>query len=203
MSAGVDTREVWMLKLSYWGLLPEGVRPFRRTSFLAEDKPGAYEPRFFSFRHKPTRSDLATVLKRTYWMNGGAFDAELDAINRSEFPLVTETCKAARVDLKDESSNVVGRIEVDREVMYENRYRVIPYIGHDDIKQVLRYVPKVKREAAVKLIDGHHRRLVERVLDEHETRQALVSEHLVCDSVIVQACLRKFLREQGIIKGKS
>jgi hypothetical protein len=128
---------------------------------LTIHRPGCESPSEFHFAKPPSRADFLTLCRHLPWTVVWTDTIiRYVAENHTAWPMVDFAHKAASCDLTDESGNVVGRINVSRDTLYQgdSYCRSSIFISVDDEHAVTSRLPKAKREeAGMALMRGANR----------------------------------------------
>lgn len=186
----IKKTEHWTLTVSFWGVLPEGVRPFRTagSGFGHEWKPGEHKPTEFEFTNPPSRQDFFDTYKLLPWMTTWKDDV-MPAIAVSQWPFIQMGKKGATTAIINVDGIKVGELQVWRSQRFDNTGYNEPFVGMDAIEAVLRYVPKTKREEINGMIRANENLICERCILAGDTGE---------DQVIAE--IRNLLVEKGLRK---
>lgn len=184
----MQRKEMFILTIHHWPhAIAANVPPVVDTQF--ESGPSFYRPEVIEFDHRPTRDDMLEVIRQVPYM-AHHYQPYMKLLETTEFPMVPMQGKAGQCDII-EDGKIVGRIEVRRTHVYLNRYRHIPYVMTEP-EQIARYIPKERREEAIKYATDRENLIKERYVRNYETDNG----YTVLDAV------REVLFEGGFVKSK-
>jgi hypothetical protein len=114
-------RDIWRLEVHFWPLaLIANEEPYEVCGWIPKQQVGAYRAYAFLFDHPPSKEDFLAVCAVLPWTAVWE-DTLLPLLDLKEnpWPQVAWVCKAAHTDLTKEGRQI-GRIEIDRQRIYQN-----------------------------------------------------------------------------------
>ncbi len=182
----------WELVVHFWGNLPlKGNKVPTPVSRFYEGGENEYRPVSIQFENPPSREDFLEVVNCTLWMryiwSEVPSDGSLVEIAKANpWPRVEEGYKSASVDLFVEGRSV-GRLTIDRQLIWVNDYHQVPYVDYDYIRQVTNRCKE--KEQAYNFMLQNRQLLLERLSSFPNASEKLVKQEI-----------RKILVEKGLLK---
>lgn len=184
----MNKSKTWELTISYWpNAAKNNVRPIKSYSYAqTDDYTGYYRPIDFLFNDPPSRDDFGELVAITPWLRNQDF---LPVLIANNWPIVSIYCKASQVDLKNETGQVVGQIEVRRQTVYHGHGYHACDVDIATRNKVVNRLPVNKRKAAQQLIFDQENWILEQVSMSETPDQHYVEYKIRC--LLYQAGLLK------------
>jgi hypothetical protein len=177
----------WRLTIHFWPRAAEaGIQPVVSHGFEGGEQ--YYRPRSIDFEHPPSREEFIEIVNRVPWMQA-AWHKLLPILAKNSWPMLDNCHKSATVDLHDEESRCVGRLEVCREERWMNRGYIAPFVSTEACRAVTRHLRR--RIEAAEYLDANRYVLMERI--------AMIPNWT---EEIVFAEMRSMLIEGGFLKAR-
>lgn len=195
----MNRKSIYHLSVHFFPRAVEaGVVPVEANNLpLCSDwQPCHYKSHTFEFEYPPTRDDFKAVIHSLPWASWMR-DEIFPCLDRSQFPLVDWMHKAGSTDLLDDKGQKVGRMEVYRHDLHQNKAAAIPAIHCDTVKSFLgRRTRGPVREKAKEIVQSNEHWIRERVM-------ALATEEEGWDEqTLVTTAIEELLVEKGILTAK-